>query len=258
MVRCLLALFLFAGLCLANVRLYLKDGSYHIVSEYKVLTDRVRYYSVERGEWEEIPLDLVDLKKTESLIKEREQGEREQARKQDVEEQAERAIRAETEKIPGQTGVYIVEGNEVKAIKQAETRVKDAKRRNILKTISPVPMVSGKSEILIDGEQSQNVVVKEQPEFYFRLNSEERFGIARLIPGKGVRVVDKIDIMPVTKEFTEKIDMVDVFRHQVDDGLYKIWPVKPLTPGEYAVIEYTEGTANVQVWDFAYRPGASK
>ena len=41
----------------ANVKLYLTDGTYHLVREYQVQSDRVRYYSVERGEWEEIPLD---------------------------------------------------------------------------------------------------------------------------------------------------------------------------------------------------------
>ena len=55
----------------ANVRLYLKDGNYHIVREYQVIDDRVRYYSVERGDWEEIPLALVDLKRTESEAVER-------------------------------------------------------------------------------------------------------------------------------------------------------------------------------------------
>ena len=39
-----------------------------------------------------------------------------------------------------------------------------------------------------------------------------------------------------------------------DGGLYKIWPAKPLEPGEYAVIEFSEGKLNVQVWDFAYKP----
>ena len=55
----------------ANVRLYLKEGGYHLVREYQVIEDRVRYYSVERGDWEEIPLDLVDLKRTEKEAAER-------------------------------------------------------------------------------------------------------------------------------------------------------------------------------------------
>src|SRR5580658_9606404 len=49
----------------ATLRLYLKDGTYQLVREYKVLPDRVRYLSAERtGEWEEVPLELVDLNRT--------------------------------------------------------------------------------------------------------------------------------------------------------------------------------------------------
>ena len=60
----LLALFVSAVFA-ANVRLYLKDGDYQMVREYKVEGDRVRFFSTERNGWEEIPLELVDLKKTE-------------------------------------------------------------------------------------------------------------------------------------------------------------------------------------------------
>ena len=48
----------------ANLKLYLKDGGFQLVREYKVDGDRVKYYSVERSDWEEIPADLVDLKRT--------------------------------------------------------------------------------------------------------------------------------------------------------------------------------------------------
>ena len=55
----------------ANLKLYMKDGSYHIVREYQVQADRVHFYSVERSDWEDVPLDLVDLKRTESEAAER-------------------------------------------------------------------------------------------------------------------------------------------------------------------------------------------
>ena len=36
-----------------------------MVREYQVNGDRIRYYSTERGQWEEIPVALCDLQKTE-------------------------------------------------------------------------------------------------------------------------------------------------------------------------------------------------
>ena len=40
----------------ANIKLFLKDGTYQLAREYKVEGDRVSFLSVDRDEWEEIPV----------------------------------------------------------------------------------------------------------------------------------------------------------------------------------------------------------
>src|SRR5260370_30752384 len=41
-------------------KLMLKDGNFQLVREYERKGERVRYFSVERGAWEEIPSAMVD------------------------------------------------------------------------------------------------------------------------------------------------------------------------------------------------------
>src|SRR5215467_15308432 len=41
-------------------KLVLKDGNYQLVREYIRNGDRVRYYSLERADWEEIPASMID------------------------------------------------------------------------------------------------------------------------------------------------------------------------------------------------------
>ena len=250
MLRALLVLaFLFA----TNFKLYLKDGGSHQVREYKVIEDRVRYYSVERSDWEEIPLELVDLKRMRDELKERE--EEQKADTQAIAEEAafERQIRKELRSIPEEPGVYKVEGDRVITLKLAECKVVTNKKRSVLKAITPIPLVAGKATVEIDGLKSALVFNDERPEFYFRLNKEERFGIVRLTPAKASRIVEKWNILPVVNEIVQEHDDVEIFRKQVGDGLYKILPVRPIAAGEYAVLEYTENKGNTQAWDFSRR-----
>jgi hypothetical protein len=241
----------------ANVRLYLTDGNYHLVREYKVLEDRVRFYSVERSEWEEIPLKLVDLKRTETEIRERQAALEEETKVLTAEDKAEREIREEAAKVPLETGAYLVVDDEIKPLEQAESEVVTKKRRSILKVLSPVPIVSGKATVEIEGKHSATLITTDRPEFYIRLATEERFGILRLKPKKDARMVEKWTIEPVTKQIYEEREEVPTFRLQMGEALYHVWPMERLEPGEYAVVEYTEGKGNIQVWDFSYRPSGN-
>ena len=80
-------LFVFCFLAGAeNLKLYMKDGSDQLVREYKVENDRVKFYSLDREEWEEVPLALVDLDKTKAEIKARADTIRADAAAQDSED----------------------------------------------------------------------------------------------------------------------------------------------------------------------------
>jgi hypothetical protein len=238
----------------ATQRLYLKDGEYHLVREYQVLADRVRYFSTERGDWEEIPLELVDLDRTKKDAVERQAAIESEAKQQDVEDKAIREERKEVARVPVEPGVYYVDGDKLRTIPIAETEVISSKSRTVLKVLSPVPIVPGKSTVEIKGETAALRVTGTTPEFYFRLADEERFALIKLTRKKNARLVENVAILPVTNEVVEDLKQVATFKKQIGDRSYKIWPEKPLEPGEYALVEYTEGSLNLQLWDFGVGP----
>jgi hypothetical protein len=240
----------------ASIRLFLKDGSYHAVREYQVLADRVRFFSIERSDWEEIPLELIDLPKTEGAIASREAELASEKKAEAEEDAAEKAMRKEIRSVPAEPGLYyLTEGEPMRALKAAELKIVQDKKRQILKVITPIPILAGKSHVEIEGLKSPFAVKEDRPEFYFRLAAEERFALVRCVPApKGTgRIVERWEIIPVVKEVVVQHEEVQIFRKQVGEGLYKVWPIEPLTTGEYAWIEFTEGKGNTQAWDFSFQ-----
>ena len=115
-------------------------------------------------------------------------------------------------------------------------------------------MVSGKATVQLKGEHSSFIVHQDLPEFYLRLEQQDKFGIVQLTPTKGIRIVENIDIAPVTNEKFDNAKQIPVFQRELASGLYKVWPEKPLEPGEYALIEYVGEDLDLRIWDFAYQP----
>jgi hypothetical protein len=235
----------------ANIRLYLKDGGFQMVKEYKVEGDRIRYYSTERSDWEEMPVALVDLKKTEDEAASRKEKIDRQAKELTEEEEAARELQKEILKIPQDPGVYRLDGDQLQIFKLADAVAHNNKGRSILKAMSPVPMVPGKATIEIPEEHSTMILKDPRPEFYIQLSLQDSFAIVKLTPKGGVRVVERLRIEPVVNVITEERDALEIFSKQLtENGLYKIWPQEALAKGEYAVVEYEEGKSDPRVWDF--------
>src|ERR1700733_6366249 len=181
-----------------NIRLYLKDGTYQLTSEYKVVKDRVTYLSTERGEWEELPLDLVDLARTKKEAAQHEEDLKTDAKQQAEEDKAEKLAAREVEEIPPDPGVYYIHDNKLEPVKVAETKIVNDKTRQVWKVLSPIPVISGKSTLEISGDTSSKEITDRRPEFFFRLSAVERFAIVKLTPTKkGSRIVENIHIVPV-------------------------------------------------------------
>jgi len=246
-----ISLLLASALAAANLKLYLADGGFQVVREYEIQGDRIRYYSVERSDWEEIPTAMVDVKKTEAEAKVRRETFEKQTREVQEEEQAIRQERAEIRSIPMDPGVYMLEEGKLRIFKLGDWAMHNPKSRVLLKLVTPGGLSDGISTMELPGEHSANVVKDSRPEFYLQLSLEDSFGIVKLTPGKGVRVVEKVVVEALSKELKEERELLKVFTKQLtESGLYKIWPQESLPQGEYAVIEYNEGKADARVWDF--------
>ena len=105
-----------SGQTLAS-RLILKDGTYQSVTKYEVSGDRVRYFSAERGEWEEVPNGLVDWDATKKYEEGRLLGgpiPEAAALDKEIEAERNKALARSPEVVPGlrlsdEGGVYILD-----------------------------------------------------------------------------------------------------------------------------------------------------
>jgi hypothetical protein len=239
------------SLTAANLKLYTTDGEYQLVREYKVEGDLVKFYSVDRGEWEEVPASIVDLKRTEAESSATKQVVDRQAKMADDEVAAARAEREELAKIPKDSGVYRIENGVLRTFPVADFTVHTPKGNTALRVLTPIPIVAGKAAVELQGEHSPNIVRDDRPEFFFQLDKEESFGIIKLSKAKGIRIAEHVEIMPISKEMAEDRESVKVFSKQLPgENFYKVWPEETLPAGEYALIEYVDGQVDLRLWDF--------
>src|SRR6266446_1110548 len=112
-----------AGASERGKKLILKDGTFQIAREYQRSGERVRYFSAERGDWEEIPAAMVDWDATAKAEAAEQNEEDALAQKIHTQEQAQRIetvmdVDASLQVAPGVflppgEGMFVVEGKYV-------------------------------------------------------------------------------------------------------------------------------------------------
>ena len=244
----LLSLALLLPLWGQKVKLYLQDGGNLMVKEYEVVEDRVRYYSLERSQWEGIPLELVDLDRTRREVESQTARRREREQEDRIERAARRKARTELHRVPLEDGVYYSDGGKVVPVEQAELKIETSKKRVLLQVLTPVPLLS-KSTVEVEGTQAKLIVGDAQPMFYVRLEKITRLAIVRLKDKKKSRLVQEIQKMRQDTELLVKQEELESFDSN--------WPHRftssghgTIPPGNYAVVEHDPGGENVRVWGF--------
>jgi len=254
-------------------RLILKDGSYQAVVKYEVQGDRVRYFSAERYEWEELPGSLVDWDATKKYAddlaagklrthvetaEEREEREAEEANSPEV---------APGLKLPGSGGVFLVEAYsgkpEAAEILQNGSEVNPNKKKNVLRsTINPV--ASSKQSFELKGAHAQIQAHSGQPAIYVDIDEGasdiapgDRFRMVRVDVKGDARVVGNLKVS-FTGKTSQEGNFLPVTVEKVGKGQWlKVMPAKPLVPGEYALVEMLgPQEMNLYVWDFGVNPNA--
>jgi hypothetical protein len=272
----------------SSKRLILTDGSYQIVTKWEIKGDRVRYYSTERDDWEELPNSLVDWPATEKYNQEmanrgaapkqqiRDRTSDDQAGKAEEAAEAESPLVAPGLRLPDGGGVFLLDTfqNQPQLVEVAQNggELNPHTGRNILRAV--INPLSAKQTIELEGEHAKVQSHVMQPAIYVNVDTginpefavhpppsgkdkqpADRYGIVRLEKKTGLRVVGNLKVAMYGK-VSQKENWIKTTSTAVGDWT-KVTPVEALPVGEYAVVEIMgKDQVNLYVWDFGVDPSA--
>jgi hypothetical protein len=258
-------------------KLVLKDGSYQLVRNYEKKGERVRYFSVERDAWEEIPASMVDweaTKKAEAADEKTTSALLEKARIQEAATKAETPVDVDASLmvgpgvfLPDGEGMFAIEGKSVKRLEQAGSQVKTDKKTVLKQILSPIPIVPSKRNIDIPGARAAVRLTNAVPEFYLRepapdpdqdstvLRSNRQgadgpdVALVRAKVKGNKRMLESIRSL-FGQELSQDRVEIAIQRWEVAPDIYRFTLSAPLPPGEYALAEILQDGLNLYVWDF--------
>jgi hypothetical protein len=267
-------------------RLILKDGTYQSVTKYETHGDRVRYFSAERGEWEEVPSSLIDWDATDKFEQGREQNklapEAVELDKQiDAERKAEQSRSPEVApglRLPDEGGIFLLETYQAQPqlaeLQQSGADLDKSTKTNILRSAIN-PLAGSKQTIEIPEPHAKVQSHTDIPSIYINIDLNpaapataalpgdppppplaERYKIIRLESKGGKRVAGAVKVAVTGKMKTDE-RFVPATVTAMTGGWVKLTPTDSLVAGEYAVAEMMgKDGMNLYVWDFGVNSSA--
>ena len=242
-------------------KLVLKDGTFHIVREYHREGDRVRYYSVERSSWEEMPAALVDWDATQKAEEEQNAKQAGLAKQIAESEKAARFADLNVDTsfevrpgvfLPDAVGFYVIDGNKAASMQQEKAEVHTDKGRAVAKIVTGIPLISSKQDMEILGKQAKLRIHTGDAEFYFR-TADQREPHLTLVQAtvKGEKRALEAITTNIAGQQKFKNREVSLLQWDAARGLYRFTVEQALDPGEYAIIETTTAEGqSIYVWTF--------
>jgi len=250
-------------------KLILKDGTFQLAREYTVEGDRVRYWSVERSQWEEIPASLVDWDAThkgEAELAARDAELKAKIRASNLAQltkdiNVDRSLEIKPDLfLPDDVGLYALDRDKkIRVMKQNTAEVKTSTGREVEKILSGVQLIPDKKIMDIPGERAAMRLSTAEPEFFMRPadSREPRFRLLRAQVKGGRRIIDDISIH-MTGEEKHKNTEIEIQTWTPATGVFRYTVDQRLEPGEYAFVEMTDDGISGYVWDFGIDLPGSK
>jgi len=249
-------------------KLVLADGTFQLVREYSVQGDRVRYWSVERSDWEEIPTTLVNWEATHKAEADQSRQDSDLKAKIRASEIAERAKDIDVDRsleikpdlfLPDGVGFYSLEGKLIYEMKQSLAVSKLSKGREAERILTGVPLIPRKMTLEIPDAHAALRLITPEPEFFMRPadQREPRFRLLRVQVKGDHRVVENVSIH-VTGDQTHHAEDIDFQTWTPARGVFRYTVNQRLEPGEYAFVEMVGEEVNSYVWDFGIDPPTAR
>ncbi len=242
-------------------KLMLKDGSFQLVREYEVDGDRVRYFSIDQRDWEEIPAALVDWDATKKSATDESARKAALIAKVHAAEVARRADAMDVDAsieiapkvfLPPGDGLFEFDGKTIYPLTQAEADMKFSKTQMLKQVLIPVPIVPTRHNISLHGARAKFRVKSTQTEFYMRTadGREPQLDLIRAKVHGDKRDLENLDELFKEQATTGKIS-IPIQRWEIAHGVYRFTLGASLEPGEYAMAEIVQGGAtSLYFWDF--------